>query len=92
MPTSKTFGVFIGLAELKGTAETDKPFTSYLAGAPCVLFNGKSKNTGRGPSPASGPKVCRRHVHESGWTTIAKDEQLTPFLLERRYGRHPYHS
>ena len=35
MPTSKTLGVFIGLAELKGTAESDKPLTSYLAGAPC---------------------------------------------------------
>jgi hypothetical protein len=41
MPTSKTLGVFIGLAELKGTAETDKPLTSYLAGAPCVLFKWK---------------------------------------------------
>ena len=32
-PTSKTLGVFIGLAELKGTAESEKPLTSYLAGA-----------------------------------------------------------
>jgi len=38
MPTSKTLGVFIGLAELKGTAESDKPLTSYLAGMPCVLY------------------------------------------------------
>ena len=37
-PTSKTLGVFIGLAELKGTAESDQPLTSYLAAAPCVLY------------------------------------------------------
>ena len=38
LPTSKTQGVFIGLAELKGTAESETPLTSYLAGAPCVQY------------------------------------------------------
>lgn len=36
LPTSKTTGVFIGLVELKGTAESARPLTSYLAGQPCV--------------------------------------------------------
>ena len=36
VPTSKTQGVFIGLAELKGTAESEMPLTSYLAGTRCV--------------------------------------------------------
>src|SRR6266699_6920521 len=38
LPTSKTTGVFIGLVELKGTAESAQPLTSYLAGQPCVLY------------------------------------------------------
>ena len=37
LPTSKTTGVFIGLVELKGTAEAAQPLTSYLAGQPCDL-------------------------------------------------------
>ncbi len=38
LPTSKTTGVFIGLVELKGTAESAQPLTSYLAGRPCVSY------------------------------------------------------
>jgi len=36
LPTSKTTGVFIGLAELKGTAEAEVPLASYLTGTPGV--------------------------------------------------------
>lgn len=36
LPTSKTIGVFIGLVELKGTAESEAPFTGYLSGKRCV--------------------------------------------------------
>ena len=35
-PTSKTQGVFIGLVELKGTAESEAPLTSYLSQKRCV--------------------------------------------------------
>ena len=38
LPTSKTSGVFIGLVELKGSAESAHPLVSYLAGAPCVYY------------------------------------------------------
>src|SRR2546425_11456323 len=38
LPTCKTTGVFIGLVELKGTAETREPLTSYLAEQPCVFY------------------------------------------------------
>ena len=37
-PTSKTTGVFIGLVELKGTAEAEAPLKSYLAEAACVYY------------------------------------------------------
>ena len=39
LPTSKTKGVFIGLAELKGTAESESPLTSHLAGIKCVQYD-----------------------------------------------------
>jgi hypothetical protein len=82
MPTSKTLGVFIGLAELKGTAETDRPLTSYLAGAPCVLFKWKIEEHWSRTVTGIGAKGVPTTRHESGWTVIAKDEQLTPFYLK----------
>jgi hypothetical protein len=82
MPTSKTLGVFIGLAELKGTAETDKPLTSYLAGTPCVLFKWKIEEHWSRTVTGVGAKGMPTTRHESGWTTIAKDEQLPPFYLK----------
>ena len=80
-PTSKTLGVFIGLAELKGTAESDQPLTSYLAMAPCVLYRWKvEEHWSRTVTSVSSKGVTTRH--ESGWTTVAKGEQLPPFYLK----------
>ena len=82
MPTSKTLGVFIGLAELKGTAESDKPLTSFLAGAPCVLYQWKIEEHWSRTVTSIGAKGMPTTRHESGWTVIAKDQQLTPFYLK----------
>ena len=82
MPTSKTLGVFIGLAELKGTAESDKPLTSYLAESPCVLYRWKVEEHWSRTVTSIGPKGVPTTRHESGWTTVAKDEQITPFYLK----------
>src|SRR6516165_3567676 len=38
LPTSKTTGVFIGLVELKGTAEVERPLISFLAEQTCVYY------------------------------------------------------
>jgi len=38
LPTSKACSVFIGLVELKGTAEAQAPLTSFLARQPCVHY------------------------------------------------------
>ncbi len=38
LPTSKTSGVFIGFVELKGTAESAGPLTSYLAEQSCLHY------------------------------------------------------
>jgi hypothetical protein len=82
MPTSKTLGVFIGLAELKGTAESDQPLASYLAAAPCVLYRWKIEEHWSRTTTSVGPKGVPTTHHESGWTTVAKDEQITPFYLK----------
>ena len=82
MPTSKTLGVFIGLAELKGTAESDKPLTSYLAGMPCVLYTGKIEEHWSRTVTSIGAKGVPTTRHESGWTVVAKDQQKAPFYLK----------
>jgi len=82
MPTSKTLGVFIGLAELKGTAESDKPLTSYLAGMPCVLYTWKIEEHWSRTVTSIGAKGVPTTRHESGWTVVAKDQQKAPFYLK----------
>ncbi|MCJ7731889.1 hypothetical protein MUP51_06190, partial [Candidatus Bathyarchaeota archaeon] len=37
-PTLKAQGVFIGLAELKGTVECEKPLRSHLSETRCVQY------------------------------------------------------
>jgi hypothetical protein len=82
MPTSKTLGVFIGLAELKGTAESDKPLTSYLAGMPCVLYTWKIEEHWSRTVTSIGAKGVPTTRHESGRTVVAKDQQKAPFYLK----------
>lgn len=38
LPTAKASGVFIGLVELKGTAESEIPIYAPLSGIPCVWY------------------------------------------------------
>lgn len=38
LPTSRTSGVFMGLVELKGRAESSAPLSSRFANVPCVWF------------------------------------------------------
>ena len=85
-PTSKTLGVFIGLAELKGTAESDSPLTSYLATAPCVLYRWKIEEHWSRTVTTIGPKGVPQTHRESGWTTVAKGEQLPAFYLKDDMG------
>lgn len=77
-PTSKTRGVFIGLAELKGTAESETPLTSYLAGSRCVYYRYRIEEHWRRTSlDAKGrPKT------ESGWKTVAQETMSVPIFLK----------
>ena len=86
LPTSKTQGVFIGLAELKGTAESETPLTSYLAGAPCVQYDWQveehwSRTVTETYTDSKGHTQTRTRT-ESGWTKVAGDSQSIPFYLK----------
>ncbi|MEW6252036.1 MAG: LemA family protein [Planctomycetota bacterium] len=85
LPTCKTSGVFIGLVELKGTAEAELPLTSFLAESPCVYFaytvQEHWSRTVRETYRDSQGRTHTRTRHESGWTTVASGGDQTPFYL-----------
>jgi len=86
LPTSKTTGVFIGLVELKGTAESAQPLTSYLAGQPCVQYQWRveehwSRTVTETYTDSDG-KTRTRTRHESGWKTVADGGETAPFYLQ----------
>jgi hypothetical protein len=86
LPTSKTTGVFIGLVELKGTAESASPLTSYLAGQPCVYYHWAveehwSRTVTETYTDGKGNTQTRTR-HESGWTTVADGGEVIPFYLQ----------
>ena len=86
LPTSKTTGVFIGLVELKGTAESPRPLTSHLAEQPCVFYQWSvDEHWSRTVTETYTDKDGRtqtRTRHESGWTTVANGGEMIPFYLQ----------
>ena len=86
LPTSKVLGVFIGLVELKGTAESESPLTSRLAGASCVLYEWHvdehwSRTVTETYRDAQGHMQTRTR-HESGWKTVARGSDSASFYLK----------
>ena len=86
LPTSKTTGVFIGLVELKGTAESAEPLTSYLAGAACVQYAwtveehwSRTVTETETDSKGNTRTVTR---HESGWTRVGNGGDEILFYLQ----------
>jgi len=86
LPTSKTHGVFIGLVELKGTAQCEQPLVSYLAGTSCVYYSydieerwsrlvTETESDGKG-----GTRMVTRR--ESGWTSVGGRTEMTPFYVQ----------
>lgn len=86
LPTSKTTGVFIGLVELKGTAETEQPLTSYLTQSPCVWYQWQieeswSRTVTETYTDNDGKTQTRTRT-ESGWTTVASGGEGQSFYLQ----------
>jgi hypothetical protein len=86
IPTSTTQGVFIGLVELKGTAESTHPLVSHLAAQPCVYYAWTvdehwSRTVTETYRDAKGNRRTRTR-RESGWKTVASGGELAPFYLK----------
>jgi len=86
LPTSKTTGVFIGFVELKGTAESSSPLTSYLAEKPCVHYSWAvlehwSRTVTETYTDDKGNTQTRTRT-ESGWTQVAAGGETIPFYLQ----------
>ncbi len=90
LPTSKTVGVFIGLVELKGSAESEKPLQSFLAEKSCVWFSWTVQEhwsrTVTETYRDSNGKTQTRTRTESGWTTVASGGDMAPFYLRDDLG------
>jgi hypothetical protein len=85
-PTCKTTGVFIGMVELKGTAESEQPVRSFLAERNCVLYDWQveehwSRTVTETYTDSEG-KTKTRKRQESGWTTVANGSEMIPFYLK----------
>ena len=81
LPTSKTHGTFIGQCELKGTAESEKPFTSYLAEKHCVRYKWTvQEHWSRTTVHMTNNGLQTRH--ESGWEEVARGGKSAPFYLQ----------
>jgi len=65
-PTLKTKGVFIGLAELKGTAESENPLTSYITGTRCVQHSWS----------------IEEYRTNASWATVDSGEESSTFYLK----------
>ena len=86
LPTSKTTGVFIGMVELKGTAECATPLISYLAAVPSVFFawtvEERWSRTVIETTTDKDGKTQTTTRQESGWTEVGRGGQSTPFYLQ----------
>jgi hypothetical protein len=90
LPTSKTSGVFIGLVELKGTAESESPLTGWLSGKCCVWYSWNvqehwSRTVTETYRDTDG-KTKTRTKTESGWMTVASGGETGLFYLQDDLG------
>lgn len=86
IPTSKTTGVFIGLVEVKGTAEAERPLRSHLAGRSCVSYEWTveehwSRTVTESYTDSKGRSRTRTR-RESGWRTVDQGGEGIPFYLK----------
>jgi len=85
-PTSKTTGVFIGIVELKGTAEAEAPLTGYLSNRASVYYSWTveehwSRIVTETYTDDKGNTQTRTRV-ETGWMNVGGETQEMPFYLK----------
>ncbi|WP_162525213.1 LemA family protein [Rariglobus hedericola] len=86
LPTSKTLGVFIGMVELKGSAESEEPLSSHLAECPCVIYSWKVEEHWSRTVTSTDSKGRTTTRRESGWKTVDEGGQSIPFYLRDEEG------
>lgn len=85
LPTSKTQGVFVGLVELKGTAESESPLRAFLSEQLCVQYGFNvserwERTVTETYTDSEGKRQTRTRI-ESGWTTVLTGGEEAPFYL-----------
>ena len=90
IPTSSIKGVFIGLVEIKGTAETENIILSKFTSTPCVSYAwGISEyweyEVTTESTDKDGNTTSSTHT-KSGWTEIEGGKALQPFYLKDKTG------
>ncbi|MEM9478192.1 MAG: GIDE domain-containing protein [Verrucomicrobiota bacterium] len=90
LPTSATQGVFIGLVEVKGTAESERPLRTYLAECQAVYYRWSvTEHWERWVTETyvdDKGKTRTRQRRESGWSTVASGGDSQPFYLADETG------
>lgn len=86
LPTSRADGVFMGLVELNGTAESTDPLHSHLAEVPCVHYTWKVEEEWRRTSVSLDSKGRPTTKTEQGWNTVASGTGTQPFYLRDSSG------
>lgn len=86
LPTSKARGVFIGLVELKGSAECERPLNAFLSERSCVHYRTEvserwSRMVVETYTDSKG-RAQTRMRHESGWTPVFEKDEATEFYLK----------
>ncbi len=89
-PTCKSIAVFLGLVELKGTAEVEAPVIGTLSGERCVYYRWSAEErwsrTVTETYTDSKGNTRTRTRHESGWITVAHGGESVPFYLQDEAG------
>ncbi len=90
VPTLTTTGVFIGLVELKGTAEAEEPLTSFLGEQPCVQYTYTveehwSRMVTETYTDSDGNEKTREK-RESDWKVVDEGGESIPFYLRDEHG------
>lgn len=90
LPTSTTQGAFIGLVELKGSAESESPLLTFLSEVPAVHYTWSvTEHWERWETQTyqdSNGKTKTRQVRKSGWSTVASGNDSQPFYLADETG------
>lgn len=81
LPTSSTHGVFIGLVELNGVAESGHPLRSRLTEVPCVHYSWTIEEQWQ-RTVATSSKGRTSTRQEQGWDTVASGTETQSFYLK----------